>query len=129
MPFLLVDTTTDGSGDYRFYAYPSPGIVLRVISPDRVHVSLNPVNFEASPRIEVLIGENNNTRSFIRINGVDDVVSVATPNVLDGNSLTGFRIAFSNWVVMVFREVDQFPFMAYNMREFYPINFYGIRTP
>lgn len=125
----MTETITDGSDNYRFFPYPQPGIVLRVTAPERVHISLNPVNFEAVPRVEVLIGENNNTRSMIRINGVDDVVSVATPNILDANSWTGFRIVFSNWMVLVFKEVDQFPFMAFNMQEFYTIGFYGIRTP
>lgn len=114
---------------YRFYPFPSPGIVFRVEAPQDVHISLNPLNFEAIPRMEILIGINNNTRSVIRRNGDEDVVSVATPGILNPNSWNGFRIAFANWMLLVFREGDEFPFMVFAMREFYPITFYGLRTP
>jgi Farnesoic acid 0-methyl transferase len=79
--------------------------------------------------MEILIGENNNTRSIIRADGEFDIVNIATPGILEPNSWVGFRIAFSNWMVLVFRENDQFPFMACNMQQFYPMNFYGIRSP
>lgn len=111
------------------YSFPEPGIALRVIAPESVHISLNPVNFEAVPRMEILIGESNNTRSIIRRNGVEDVVNISTPNILVADSWTGFRVVFTNWMVLVFREADQFPFMGFNMRDFYPVRFYGIRTP
>lgn len=124
----LVDTTTEGD-EYRFFAFPEPGIAFRVNAPSDVHISLNPVNFEAVPRMEILIGVNNNTQSIIRRNGEEDVVIANTPNILTPGVWNGFRIIFSNWVVMVFREGEQFPFMGFNMNEFYPIGFYGIRTP
>lgn len=124
-----IETSTDGADAYRIYAFPEPGIALRVVASERVHISLNPVNFEAIPRMEILIGENNNTRSIIRRNGDEDVVNIPTPNILNANSWSGFRVVFSNWMVLVFREADEFPFMGVNMRDFYPIRFYGIRTP
>lgn len=79
--------------------------------------------------MEILIGVNNNTNSIIRRNGAEDVVVAMTPNILRPGIWNGFRIVFGNWVVLVFREGDQFPFMGYNMEEFYPVEFYGIRTP
>lgn len=129
--FLLIflETTTQGSGAYEIRRFPHPGIAVRVVAPQRIHISLNPVNFEAVPRMEILLGEHNNTRSIIRRNGEEDVVNIPTPNILDPNSWTGFRVVFVNWMVLVFREGDFYPFMGWNMQEFYPMNFYGIRSP
>lgn len=120
---------TEGNSEYNFYRFPQPGIFFRVDAPREVHVSLNPFDFESSPRIEVHLGVANNTRSLIRINGNEDVVDVSTPNLLNDAGWSGFRIVFANWMVLVWRETDDFPFMAFNMQQFYPINFYGLRTP
>lgn len=100
-----------------------------MIAPNDVHISLNPVNFQAVPRIEILIGTANNTRSVIRRNGVENVVDISTPGILENASWSGFRVVFANWMVLVFKEGDTFPFMGFNMQEFYPMTFYGIRTP
>lgn len=120
---------TEGNSEYNFYRFPQPGIFFRVDAPREVHVSLNPVSFEAIPRMEILLGVANNTRSIIRINGNTDVVNVSTPNILSEAGWSGFRIALANWMVLVFREADQFPFMGFIVQEFYNVNFYGLRTP
>lgn len=75
-----------------------------------------PVDFLAVPRISVMIGINNGTRSAIRINGQIDVVDIPTPGVLDPLRWTDFRIVWANWMVLVFRERDTFPFLAYNVQ-------------
>jgi hypothetical protein len=79
--------------------------------------------------MEILIGENNNTRTITRSDGEWDTTNISTPGILDPTGWTGFRIVFANWMVLVYREHDQFPFIACQMRQFYPMNFYGIRTP
>lgn len=111
------------------YAFPEPGLALRVIAPENVQISLNPVDFDAVPRIEIHIGVANNTRSRIVINRDQTVIDIPTNGILDANSWRGFRVVFYNWMVLVFREADTFPFMAWNVQEFYPITNYGIRTP
>lgn len=100
-----------------------------MIAGQSVHISLNPVNFEAVPRMEILLGEQNNTRSITLSDGAYETTNISTPGILEANSWTGFRIVFANWMVLVFRENDQFPFLACQMRQFYPMNFYGIRSP
>lgn len=124
-----VETSTTGIEDYRIFGFPDPGVVFRVNAPERVHLSLNPVNFEAVPRMEILLGEHNNTRSIIRRNGEEDVVNIETRNILNVEGWSGFRVVFVNWMVLVYREGDQFPFMGFNMVDFYPVRFYGIRAP
>jgi hypothetical protein len=110
---LCSETTTDGNESYRFYRFPTPGIFARVVAPQNVQISLNPVNFEASPRMEVLIGVHNNTRSVIRRNGTENVVDISTPGILDAGSWSGFRIVFANWMVLVFKEGDAFPLIFF----------------
>lgn len=127
--FNILETTTEGENFYRFFAFTSPGISLRVSVSQDAHISLNPFNFPALPNIEIHIGTHNNSRSIIRKNGRENVVDISTPEILNAKSWNGFRVVFVNWVVLVFREGDTFPFMAYNMQEFYPMGYYGIRTP
>jgi hypothetical protein len=101
---------------------------VRVEAPQNVQISLNPVNFEAVPRMEILIGAHNNTRSIIRRNGTENVVDISTPGILSPIGWNGFRIVYANWAILVLREGEQWPFMGFNMRDFYPINFYGLAT-
>jgi Farnesoic acid 0-methyl transferase len=115
--------------NYQFYQFPSPGVVMRVDAPQDVHVALTPFNMESNPMIEVFIGAENNTRSIIRRNRDQDVVNVSTPNILRGGQGNDFRISWANFVILVFRDNEVFPFMGYTMEDIYPVNFYGIRTP
>lgn len=63
------------------------------------------------------------------MNGSEDVVNISIPGILDAGSWSGFRVVFTNSMVLVFRDGEPFPFMGFNMQEFYPMEFYGIRTP
>lgn len=101
---------------------------MRVEAPMDVQISLNPVNFEAIPRMEIFIGAHNNTRSIIRRNGSENVVDISTPGILRPTGWNGFRVVYANWAILVLREGEQWPFMGFNMRDFYPINFYGLAT-
>lgn len=99
-------------------------------SPDEVHISLMAVPLVTIPRIEIFIGIANNTRSAIRRNGEStDVVNIRTPNILEGGRWNDFRVTWANFMVMVFQGNQQFPFMAWNMNEFWPINHYAVRSP
>jgi Farnesoic acid 0-methyl transferase len=79
--------------------------------------------------IEIMIGIMNNTRSGIRRNQAEPfVVNVPTPNILTGGVFNEFRITWVNFFVLVFRGDEEFPFMGFTMTDFFPVNFYGIRS-
>lgn len=101
--------------NYRFYRFPAPGIMARIDTNSEIHISLNPVNFEAVPRIEIHIGVEGNTRSRIIRNGNEVVVDIPTPDIVRPIGWTGFRVIYSNFVVMVLREGEQWPFMGFQM--------------
>jgi hypothetical protein len=88
---FFLDAITTGTDNYLFFAFPEPGILVRVDATHNVHISLNPVNFEAVPRMEIFIGAHNNTRSIIRRNGSENVVDVATPGILSPSGWNRFR--------------------------------------
>lgn len=125
---MHIDTRTEDDGRYSFFDGPQPGIVLRVNADSEVQIALTPFNFEWSPMLEVLIGAANNTRSVIRMNQDTDVVTVPTPNIVESDQWNDFRITWENQVILVFRGNDPFPFMGFTMREFFPVNFYGLRA-
>jgi hypothetical protein len=79
--------------------------------------------------LEIIIGTANNTRSVIRRNQDSDVVVVPTRDILRFGETSGFRVSWANHIVLVFREGDEWPFLAYTMEDFYNVNFYGLRSP
>jgi len=125
---FIVDTITEGDEEFLFFEGVNPGIALRVNTDTEAHIALTPFNFVWNPIIEILIGTTNNTRSVIRVNQETDVVTVPTPNILARNQWNDFRVTWDNQVILVFRGNNTFPFMAYTMQDFYPVNFYGLRA-
>lgn len=122
------ETITEGDDDYSFFEGPHPGIAVRVNTTNEVHIALTPFNFPWTPMIEILIGTTNNTRSVIRMNQESDVVTVPTPNIIRQNQWNDFRITWANQNVLVFGGNSSFPFMSLTMRDFFPVNFYGLRA-
>lgn len=88
-----------------------------------------PVPFIATPRVSILFGIDNGTRSAIRVDGREDVVSAITPNILEPNRWNDFRIVWANWMILVFRAQQEFPFLVWNMQQFYPFSHYAVRSP
>ena len=82
-----------------------------------------------NPMVEIHIGGNNNTISAIVRNQNIQVVNIPTPNIIRRGQSTGFRITWSNHVILVTREDQTYPFMAYTMEDWYSVNFYGLRSP
>lgn len=78
--------------------------------------------------IEIFIGTSNNTRSVIRVNQETNVVTVPTPNIIARDQRNDFRITWTSHVILVYGGNDAFPFMAYTMQDFFPVNFYGLRA-
>ena len=106
---------------------------FRVEAGQDVHISLNPVNFEAVPRVEILIGTRDNQWSQIVVDGTETVVDIHTPYILDPIGVNGFRIVHANLafssVYLVYQEGSEFPFMGFTTERRLLYNFVGIRTP
>lgn len=75
--------------------------------------------------IEVVIS---NGVSRIIMNQATEVVAMPTSFLLRPGQWSRFRITWMRNVVMVFEGDDEFPFMAYTMQFFFPVNFYGLRS-
>ncbi|XP_070492468.1 leucine-rich repeat-containing protein 15-like [Chironomus tepperi] len=124
----ITETTTSAGQPYRFSEAPSPGIQLRVNTNSEIRISLTSFDFIWNPVIEIVIGSNNNTLSTIIRNQDTQVVVAHSPNIIRPGQWTGLRITWSNHVVLVTREGQSYPFLAYNMECIYPVGFYGLRS-
>lgn len=93
-----------------------------------MQIALTPFDFEWRPMIEIFIGASNNTKSVIRVNQETNVVTVPTPNIISPDQWNDFRITWVNQIILVYRGNDTFPFMAFTMQDFFPVNFYGLRA-
>lgn len=122
-----LDTVTEGD-NFQIFEAPDPGLAIRVNAPQDVQITFLPTHILALPRFEVLIGISNNTRSAIRIDGQTEVVNISTPNILQDSRWNDFRIIWANWMVVIFRGNERFPFMVYNLESFWPVSNYGIRA-
>ncbi|CAG9801219.1 unnamed protein product [Chironomus riparius] len=126
---FIVVTSTELGEAYRFYTAPNPGIQLRVNTNRGVRIALTPFNFLWSPSVEIVIGSNNNTLSTIIRNQDTQVVVASSPNIIRPDQWTGLRITWANHVILVTREGDHYPFLAYNLEHIFPVQFYGISSP
>lgn len=80
--------------------------------------------------IEIHLGANNNTITVI-LRGGEAMTSVQSPNLLRQDHWVEFRITWANQVILVTLEdefIEAFPFISFTMDEFFPINFYGLRS-
>jgi hypothetical protein len=122
-----LDTETEGEV-FQIFEGLDPGMAIRVNATSHIQIVLLPIpHLVQQPRFDVLIGVSNNTRSAIRINSQNEVVNVSTPNILQAGRWNNFRVVWANFMVLVFKDNDIFPFMVYNMESFIPIAHYGIR--
>lgn len=128
LTFFYTDTVTEGDGEFSFFDARLPGIIFRVYAENEIQIALTPFNFAWIPMIEIFIGSANNTRSAIRINEETFVVTIPTPNIIRRDQSNDFRITLENNNVLVFSGNDVFPFMAFTMQDFYPVNFIGLRA-
>lgn len=125
---MSTDTVTEGDDAYSFFDGRDPGIVLRVNTASEVQIALTPFDFAWQPMIEIFIGASNNTLTTIRINQDTNVVAVPTPNIISPDQWNDFRITWVNQIILVYSGNDVFPFMAFTMQDFFPVNFYGLRA-
>ncbi|XP_070495311.1 leucine-rich repeat-containing protein 15-like [Chironomus tepperi] len=126
---FIVETATELGAPYRFYIAPSPGIQFRVTTNEEVRIALTPVNFLWTPSVEIIIGARNNTVSTIVRNQGTEVVVAHSPNIIRAGFWTGLRVTWANHVILVSREGQNYPFLAYNLQDIFPVQFYGISSP
>ncbi|XP_070507779.1 carboxypeptidase N subunit 2-like [Chironomus tepperi] len=124
----IVDASTIPGDEYTFFSAPSPGIQFRVNSRHVIHIALSHCDFPTHPMVEIVIGCCNNQRTRIVRNNSTDVAIVLSPGILNLDSWTGFRITWANNVILVYKEGQSYPYIAYTMEDYFQINFFGIRS-
>lgn len=79
---------------------------------------------------EIVIGGWANTRSAIREIGKEpqELVEVATPDIVSSNKMHGFWIRWNDNAIAVGREDEDVPFMFHEDPNIFPINYVGIST-
>ena len=96
---------------------------------EEVRIALSSFDFLWNPVVEIVIGTSNNTLSTIIRNQDTQVVVARSPNIIRPGQWTGLRVTWANHVVLVTREGESYPFLAYNMECIFPVGFYGLRSP
>lgn len=123
-----LDATTEGDEEFSFFEALHPGVVIRVNATNEIQIALTTSNITSNPMIEIFIGEENNTRSTIRLNQETNVVTLPTPNIIERDQWNDFRITWSYRGIFVYRGNAPFPLMYFYMQEYFPINYYGVRA-
>lgn len=100
---------------------------MSVKAYENVHIALSDAKNRSVPPIEIQIGQLRNRESNILDQGVV-VFRDGTRNLLNETVERTFIIGWRFGIVLVFREGDQFPFMAYDMQNSFSVNFFGLRT-
>jgi len=90
---------------------------------------LTSFNFLWNPSVEIVIGTNNNTLSAVIRNQDTEAVVARSPNIIRPGQWTGLRVTWANHVILVTREEQNYPFLAYNLQDIFPVQFYGLRSP
>ncbi|CAG9811980.1 unnamed protein product [Chironomus riparius] len=128
-----IDIKTTNSSIYNWYSIRSSdgwdALKIFVKADENVHIALTDSLNKETPRIEIQIGQNRNRFSFIFEDGQEEFEEYKRYRL---NSTIGstFVIGWRFDVIMVFKEGDQFPFMAHTKKKGTPaFNFFGIRTP
>jgi len=98
---------------------------VEVNSEEEFSIALTPFNVAWIPMIEIFF--NNDTVRIIRNQDtqVAIVPNLGTFSLRGGNR---FRVSWFRQVVSVFDGSDPFPFIAYTMEDWVPINFVGLRS-
>lgn len=125
----MIDIVTEANATFSFFEAPQPGISFRVNSNNEINIAITPFDQVWNPMVFIMIGTNNNTRSSITRNRADEnPIVIPTPGILRENEWNDFRITWANHVLLVFREGDEFPFLAFTMIDIFPVRFYGLRS-
>jgi hypothetical protein len=98
-----------------------------VQAQDEIHIALTSDKSLENPMVEIIIGGENNTISVIRIDQEANVVTMPTLGVLNDDGLSRFRVTWTHNVITVSRD-DGLPFIGFSLREFFDVNYFGLRT-
>ena len=127
----FTELTTFNSTIYNWYSIRSndgwDALRISVKAYENVHIALSNSTNTAVPPIEIQIGQNRGRDSYI----LDQNVTVFSDNSqrrLNETASKDFIIGWRFGIVMVFVDGEQFPFMAYNMKNRYSVDFFGLRT-
>ncbi|XP_070501428.1 carboxypeptidase N subunit 2-like [Chironomus tepperi] len=123
---FFVDTQTNFTMNYTFHEGRYPGLHAQILSSRDVHITLSNSH---NPRIDIIIGAQNNTRTIIQNNLGSIYANVSTPNILQASQWRTFRVTWVNNVILVFRGDERFPFIAHTMDRPFLIDFYGLKSP
>ena len=122
---LFLERTTEAGSNYNFVQGMNPGMHLELSSTQEARVALTGFNIVWSPMLEIVF--SNDTVRIVR-NQATDVAVVPNQNIFRRDAWNSYRITWARHVVSVFEGNDGFPFIAYTMQDFYPVNFLGLRS-
>jgi hypothetical protein len=114
---------------FHFRQATEPGLDIQVTATGPITIALTPLNLPYLPMVEIQLGVENNQRSVIRKNQSRNVANMSTPNILDYDDVNVFRVTWVDRVVLVFREGEEWPFMAYTLEDAFNIQYYGLKSP
>ncbi|XP_070492484.1 protein artichoke-like [Chironomus tepperi] len=122
---FVSERTTEAGSNYNFVQGMNPGSFLEISSSQEARVALTGFNIIWNPMLEIVFGSD-----LIRIvrNQDEDVAVVPNQNLFRLDAWNSYRITWVRNVISIFEGNDEFPFIAYTMRDFYPVNFMGLRS-
>ena len=131
MLYSFTELTTFNSTIYNWNSIRSnddwDALNVSVQAYENVHIALSDAKNTSVPPIEIQIGQSRNRESNVLDQGVV-VFRDGTRNLLSETEKRNFIVGWRFGIVLVFRDGDQFPFMAYDMQNSFSVNFFGLRT-
>ncbi|CAG9801214.1 unnamed protein product [Chironomus riparius] len=122
---FVTERTTEAGSNYNFVEGMNPGMHLEVFTQLEARVALTGFNFVWNPMLEIVF--NNDTIRIVR-NQDTDVAVIPTQRHFRIDAWNYYRITWARQVISVFEANEDFPFIAYTMQDWYPVNFLGLRA-
>jgi len=98
---------------------------FEINSAVEARIALTSFNIAWNPIVEIVF--RSDTIRIIR-NLNTEVAVVPNQGIFRNGEWNDYRITWARNVVLVFEGNDEFPFIAYTMEDFIPVNFYGLRS-
>lgn len=123
---MSIELKTPNKLEYKFYKFYN-GFQFSVRAKHDAFICLSKEAKKANPIIEIVIGGGGNTKSFLRYDGKDAVVS-NTPNILDAKSFKAFWVRETKGVVTVGQKGKEAAFISWKIPKPFTINYVGVCT-
>ncbi|KAL7048600.1 hypothetical protein ACKWTF_003417 [Chironomus riparius] len=127
-PFVL---KTNNSESYEWYNIrPNDrwrDIEFNITARESAHIGLTDSITNQDLLIEIRIGAVENTL-FQLIDRGQEKISMPLPNFLHPTEMRTFKIHVALSFITFFRNNEEFPFFGYFITDYFPINFFGMRT-